>query len=78
MNDAKLQESIETFLLSKESRIPHNTRINTPWAVRVLREWAEERNEIGALPKVNPDILNITGNDELKVNGYVRKIKVVE
>ena len=58
----------------KESRKPHNTRIDTSWAVRVWREWAEERDEMmeiigdsGTLPKVNPDILNITENDELEV-----------
>ena len=61
----------------KESRILHNTRINTSWAVRVWREWAEERNGImeiigdsGTLSKVNPDI-NITENDELKVFDFI-------
>ena len=53
----------------------YNTRSNTSWAVRVWREWAErQRDEMmeiivdsGTLSKVNPDILNITENDELKV-----------
>ena len=57
----------------KESRIPANTRINTSWAVRAWSEWALERNGMIAirgetgitLPEVNPDILNITHNEEL-------------
>ena len=57
----------------KESRIPPNTRINTSWAVRAWSEWALERNGMIAikgetgitLPEVNPDILNITHNEEL-------------
>ena len=43
------------------------------------REWAEERDEMmeiigdsGTLSKVNPDILNITENDELKVFDFIR------
>ena len=65
----------------KESRIPRNTRINTSLAVRVWREWVEERNEMveiigdsGTLPKVNPDIVNITENDEL--NYWLSKLIV--
>ncbi|PFX15305.1 Zinc finger MYM-type protein 3 [Stylophora pistillata] len=66
----------------KESRIPPNTRINTSWAVRAWSEWALERNGMIAikgetgitLPEVNPDILNITHNEE--VNYWLSKFVV--
>ena len=66
----------------KESRIPPNTRVNTSWAVRTWAEWAEERNGMIAiegesgvtLPQVNPDILNITNNEEL--NYWLSKLDV--
>ena len=80
---SRVHRNISIVEKRKESRIPHNVRINTSWAVRVWREWAEERNEMmeiigdsGTLPKVNPGILNITGNDELKVFDFINMSKV--
>ena len=66
----------------KESRIPPNTRISTSWAVRTWSEWAVERNRMIAIKgesritllQVNPDILNITDNEEL--NFWLRKLVV--
>ena len=41
----------------KESRIPLNTKHNTAWAVRVWKEWADERNsKAPGNEKVEPDI----------------------
>ena len=62
---SRVHRNISIVEKRKESRIPHYTRIDTSWAVRVWGEWAEERNEMmeiighsGTLPKMNPDILN--------------------
>ena len=50
----------------KASRIPQNTRTNTPRKVRVWFEWAEESNDLNqiigdneTIPQEDPDILNI-------------------
>ena len=66
----------------KESRILPNTRISTSWAVRTWSEWAVERNRMIAIKgesritliQVNPDILNITDNEEL--NYWLSKLVV--
>ena len=71
-----------SFQKRKESRIPPNTRINTSWAVRTWSEWAVERNGMIAikgesaitLPQVNPNILNITDNEEF--NYWLSKLVV--
>ena len=82
-NISIVDEHDEELEKRKESRIPHNTRTNTSWAARVWRKWAEERNEMmeiigdsGTLPNVNPDILNITENGELKIFDFISMSKV--
>jgi hypothetical protein len=45
----------------KESRIPLNTKHNTAWAVRVWKEWADERNsKAPGNEKVEPDICKVS------------------
>jgi hypothetical protein len=45
----------------KETRIPLNTKHNTAWAVRVWKEWADERNsKAPANEKVEPDICKVS------------------
>ena len=45
----------------KETRIPLNTKHNTAWAVRVWKEWADERNsKAPANEKVESDICKVS------------------